>query len=183
MLVEGQIWVNDEQTYVGQCQSSGSLLHGVRQSSRDPSNGNVETTVYTSQHQEQRNVARSQSSGCSSDDVADHTERQGDDQMAISFLTTVTADGDRHGADSGKDIWGSDEKQRLDLVVAESLDEGRDEGSDGCGGGLGDDNTSKKPDLVVGDCHSEAREKRASLLIVVAVTVAKSEGGNALFFF
>ena len=103
--------------------------------------------------------------------------------MAVSFLTAITADRDAHGADGCKDVWGSDEKQRLDLAVAEGLDEGRDEGSDSCGGGLGNDNASKEPDLVVGNCHSEAREKRASLLIVVAVTVAKSEGGNTLLFF
>jgi hypothetical protein len=143
-------------TYVGQGQSSGSLLHGMRQSGGNPSNGDVEATVYTSQHQEQRDVAGSKCSSCCSDDVADHAKGERDNQMAVSFLTAITADRDAHGADSSKDVWGSDEKQSVDLVVAKGLDEGRDEGSDGGSAGLGNDDTSKKPDLVVGDCHSEA---------------------------
>jgi hypothetical protein len=154
--VKALIRVEDDKTYVGQCQSGGSLLHGMREGGRDPCNGNVEATVYTAQHQEQRDIARSECRGCCSDDVADHTKGERDDQMAVSFLTAITADRDAHSADSSKDVWGSDEKQGVDLVVAEGLDKGGDEGSDGSSAGLGDDNASKKPDLVVGNCHSEA---------------------------
>lgn len=148
--------MDNDKTHVGQCQSSSSLLHRMGQSSRNPCNGDVETTIYTAQHQEQRDIARSESNGCSSDDVTDHTEGERDNQMAISFLATITADGDAHGAESSKDVRRGDKKQRVDLVVAKSLDEGGDEGSDGCGASLGDDDTSKEPDLVVGDGHSEA---------------------------
>ena len=102
--------------------------------------------------------------------------------MTVSLLTAITADGDTHSAESSKDVWGSDEKQRVDLVVAKGLDEGGDEGSNSCSAGLGDDDASKKPDFVVGDGHFEAREERASLSVIVAVTVAKSKGGNALLF-
>jgi len=103
--------------------------------------------------------------------------------MTVSLLTAITANGYTHSAESSEDVWRSDEKQRVDLVVAKGLDEGGDEGSDSCSAGLSDDDASKEPDFVVGDCHSEAREKRTSLCVIVAVTVAKSEGSDALLFF
>lgn len=152
------------------------------QSSRDPCNSNVEATVYASQHQEEGNIAGSESNSCSSDDVTDHTKGERNDQVAVSLLTAITADGDTHSAESSKDVWRSDEKQRVDLVVAKGLDKGGDEGGNSCGAGLGDDDASKKPDFVVGDGHPKAREERASLSVIVAVTVAKSKGGNALLF-
>lgn len=62
--------------------------------------------------------------------------------MCVTFLTTVTADGNAHGAESSKDVWRSDEKERVNLVVAEGLDESGDEGGNSRSTGFGDDDAT-----------------------------------------
>jgi hypothetical protein len=55
----------------------------------------------------------------------------------------VGGEGNSQGADCGEDIRRSDEEESLDFGVVEGCDDRRDEGGDGAGAGLGDDDEAR----------------------------------------